>query len=272
MDNILKNISNNVPVADNEYMGTDGLLHCAVCKKATQTKVEIPLLKKSSIVRCICDCKRKELEAHKEQEQQEEMARQRRICFAETNMANWTFENDDRRSPKHSDAMRNYVADFKEYKRDGMGLLLLGPVGTGKTFYAACIANALLGKGYKVKMTNFASIANDLWSCDDKSEYMRALNRYSLLILDDLGIERSTGFMKEQIFSIVDGRYRSGLPMVVTSNLTWEQLTKTDDISYQRIFDRVLERCHPIKIDGASRRRQNVRETMKSMNERLGLN
>ena len=271
MDKALKNLNDRVPIPDKEYIGEDGLLRCCVCHKATQTRVDIPFLGKNSIVRCICDCKRKALDAHKEQERLEELARQRRICFAETNMASWTFANDDRANPKHSDAMQSYVTKFTEYKKDGKGLLLLGTVGTGKTYYAACIANALIDTGRSVKMTNFASIANDLWSCEDKSEYMRSLNRFDLLVLDDLGIERSTDFMKEQIFNIVDGRYRSGKPMIVTTNLTWEQLTKTDDISYQRIFDRVLERCHPIKIDGVSRRQMKVRDSLRDMNAELGL-
>ena len=271
MDETLKHINDSVPIPDKEYLGEDGLLRCCVCHKATQTRVDIPLLGKSGVVRCICDCKRKELDAHKEQEQREEMDRQRRICFANTNMASWNFANDDRRNEKLSNAMKKYADEFAEHKKSGQGLLLMGTVGTGKTFYAACIANALLDKGYRVKMTNFATIANDLWSCDDKSEYMRSLNRYSLLILDDLGIERSTDYMREMVYNIVDNRYRSGLPMIVTTNLTGQQLTKAEDIGYQRIFDRVMERCHPVKVEGVSRRQMKVKDSYHDMNAKLGL-
>lgn len=269
MENIFKNISDNVPVPDNEYVGDDGLLRCSVCNERTQRRNICEPLGIDSIVRCICSCGKAKLDERKEQELKEELARQRRICFAETNMATWNFANDDGKNAELSKAMKNYVSDFTEYKKSGMGLLLFGSVGTGKTYYAACIANALIDEGFKVKMTNFATIANDLWSCEDKSEYMRNLNRYSLLILDDLGIERSTDYMKEMVYNIVDGRYRSGLPMIVTTNLSWEQLTKATDIGYQRIFDRVIERCHPIRVEGASRRRQGVRESMERMNERL---
>lgn len=271
MNSFIKNISDNVPVQQNEYVDKEGLLRCSVCHERTQRRNVCEELGIDTIVRCICSCGRKKLEKLKDQEREEALERQRNICFASTNMGSWDFSNDDSQFSKLSKAMQRYALDFEKYKKDGMGLLLIGPVGVGKTYYAACIANALIDKGYKVKMTNFATIVNELWGCDNKSEYMRCLNSYSLLILDDLGIERSTDYMKEMVYNIVDGRYRSGLPMIITTNLSWEQLTKTTDIGYKRIFDRVLEKCHPVKVDGQNRRRQNVISTIPKMNENLGL-
>lgn len=85
LNNMIDSISQNVPKAENEYMGEDGLLHCAVCHKRTQTIVEFEGEKRT--VRCICDCKQKEMEAYKQAEIQAENERMRRRCFAETNMA-----------------------------------------------------------------------------------------------------------------------------------------------------------------------------------------
>lgn len=64
MDKMADGISARVPVSENEYMGEDGLLHCGICKKNVQTKIKF--LGKEKTVRCICDCKRKELEAFEE--------------------------------------------------------------------------------------------------------------------------------------------------------------------------------------------------------------
>ena len=272
MEDIFSKISKSVPAPDNEYVGEDGLMHCSVCNKPTQTKVKNPLLEKYMIVRCICDCKKQELEYQKEREVTEERERRRRICFKDANMHNWNFRNDDRRNEKLSSAMQNYTKLFKDFKKDGKGLLLLGNVGTGKTYYAACIANELIDKGYSVKVTNLTALANQLSDVrEGKQGFLKSLNQFDLIVFDDLGIERATSYMHELVYSIIDGRYVSGLPMIVTTNLSWEQLTKASEIEYQRIFDRVLEKCHPVQVNGQSRRKAEVVNSIKEINERLGL-
>lgn len=263
-------ISANVPPSDNEYIGEDGLLHCSVCHRKTQTRVEFLDIKK--VVRCTCDCKKKEFEAEEARKHREEFERQRRLCFAETNMANWTFENDDRKNARLSDAMERYAEGFADFKKDGKGLLLYGTVGTGKTYYAACIANRLIDKGYKVKMTNFATLTNQIQGMfEGKQEFINDLNRYQLLIIDDLGAERKSEFMQEMVFNIVDSRYRAGLPFIVTTNLTAEEIKKPQEVSFARIYDRILERCFPIEVAGISRRRQHVKETFEDLKNKLGL-
>ena len=272
MEAVLNAMSENVPKSDSEYIGEDGLLHCAICHKRTERIVNIPSLGIESKVRCICDCKRKELDAYEDQRRQEELDRQRRICFAETNMANWNFQNDDRRNANLSNAMKNYVKNFTEFRRDGKGLLLYGTVGTGKTYFAACIANALIDGGYSVLMTNFARLTNKIQGMfEGKQEFIDSLNRYTLLIIDDLGAERKSEFMQEMVFNIIDSRYRSGLPFIITTNLTADEIKKPQDVSYSRIYDRILERCFPVEVSGMSRRRQNVIDTFADTKAKLGL-
>ena len=270
LDRMTDAISESVPKSESEYMGEDGMLHCSVCHKTVQTEIEFLGMKKK--VRCICDCKKKERDAFRERERMQELERKRRICFAESNMAKWTFENDDGKNQKLSEAMKNYVKNFTDLKKDGKGLLLYGTVGTGKTYFAACIANSLIDAGYSVLMTNFARITNQIQGTfDGKQEFIDSLNRYTLLIIDDLGAERKSEFMQEQVFNIIDARYRSGLPMVITTNLTAEELKKPQDVGYSRIYDRILERCFPVEVNGTSRRRQNVKESFFDMKEKLGL-
>ena len=266
-DKIIDNINASVPRADDEYFcEEDGLLHCSVCDAPVQTRIKHPFKDEERIVYCVCKCKEQEQAAHKEREAKEEIERRRRICFNQTNMASWNFENDDRRNEKISNAMEKYVEHFDEFKKDGRGLLLHGPVGTGKTYYASCIANGLIDKGYDVLCSSLRDIVNELQGIwEGKNEYIVSLNKYALLVFDDLGAERDTDFMKEQIFNIIDSRY------IVTTNLTMEQIKKPQDVSYQRIYDRVLERCHPIEINGVSRRRLNVANTYKETQALLGL-
>lgn len=272
INRLADSISNNVPASDNEYMGEDGLMHCSVCHKNTQTRISIESLGINKIVRCICDCKKKELNAIADKERLEALDRQRRVCFAESNMNNWTFENDDRRNAKLSDAMQNYVKNFTDFKAKGKGLLLYGTVGTGKTYYAACIANSLIDKGYKVLMTNFARLTNQIQGMfEGKQAFIDSLNHYQLIIIDDLGAERKSEYMQEQVFNIIDSRYRSGLPFIITTNLTADEIKKPQDIGYQRIYDRILERCFPVEVTGVSRRRLALKDTHSDVKNKLGL-
>ena len=104
-------------------------------------------------------------------------------------------------------------------------------------------------------MTNFARILNTLTGMysDDRNRFIESFNQCSLLIIDDLGVERSSEFALEQVFSVIDSRYRSRKPMIITTNLTLEE--NPQDLAHARIYDRILERCIPVKIS-----RQNIRE------------
>ena len=97
------------------------------------------------------------------------------------------------------------------------------------------------------------------------------MSKYTLLIFDDLGIERQSAYMQEMLFNIIDSRWRSGLPFIVTTNLSLDQIKQPDDLEYARIYDRILERCFPIKMVGISQRRLNVRDSYMDMKVKLGL-
>lgn len=271
ISSVIDSISERVPKAESTYTGEDGLLHCSKCHHKTETIVKNPFTGEEKKVRCICKC-RTEMDDFKDRQKQEELERKKRICFAESNMLTWTFANDDGKNAKISNAMKNYVKNFTDFKKDGKGLLLYGTVGTGKTYFAACIANALIDEGYSVLMTNFARLTNSIQGTfDGKNEFIDSLQRYTLLIIDDLGAERKSEYMQETVFNIIDARYRSGLPFIITTNLTAEEIKKPQEVGYSRIYDRILERCFPVAVTGESRRRQEVKETFFEIKEKLGL-
>ena len=135
-----------------------------------------------------------------------------------------TFANDNGRNPQMKTA-HFYVKHWEDMKAGNIGYLLWGSVGTGKSYLAGCIANALMEKEISVRMTNFALILNDLAATfEGKNEYISNLCRYPLLILDDFGMERGTEYGLEQVYNVIDSRYRSGKPLIVTTNLTLTEL------------------------------------------------
>ena len=140
-----------------------------------------------------------------------------------------------------------------------------------KTYAAACIANTVIDQGYRVKVTNFSTVADEMWAVDDKAAYIADLCKYPLLILDDLGVERKTEYMQEMVYKIVNARYVAGAPVIVTTNLTPDELTKADDMGYARTYDRLLEKCLPINVDGRSRRRAAAAATWGAMRKQLGM-
>ena len=109
------------------------------------------------------------------------------------------------------------------------------------------------------------TILNDLFAIEDKTEYIRLLNRYELLIIDNLGVERSSEYALENIFSVIDWRYRLGKPLIITTNISLVQLKQETKIDKKRIYDRILERCIPVKVDGVSRREAMANDNMQTM-------
>ena len=252
-----------------EKLGEDGLLHCTVCGGPRQCV--ITLFGEQKVVRCDCGCRRREDEAAKEVLRKQAIERHRRDCFRGSEATRCRFENDNGHNPELSTTARKYVENFAEYRRKGKGLVLYGPVGTGKSYTAACIANALIDEGYRAVMTNLPEVGREALGTFEKERYFYSLVDCDLLVLDDLGVERRGEYMDETVFGVIDAWYRSGVPLIVTTNLSADELSKTADISQKRVYDRILEQCLPVHVDGISQRRGNARQAWRAMRTDLGL-
>lgn len=274
---VINNIASNVPgqeMHEGDYIGDEGLLYCGICRTKKQTRISV--MGREMVVPVACKCEQKkhdaEIEERKAEENRRMISKLRRDCFLTDEMAGCTFAVDDKHDARISAAMRRYAEKWDEVKVENMGLLLYGQVGTGKSFFAACIANALIDKGIPVKMTSFSRIVNELQGLyTGRQEYLDKLTSYPLLIIDDLGAERGSDFMLEQVYAVVDARYQSGLPLIVTTNIPVGEIKEPADLKYRRIYDRILERCHPVKIDGPSRRREALKENFAKRAALLGL-
>ena len=270
----LDNLTKPAPLREDEYLGEDGLIYCSKCRTARQRR--IAFAGKMIEPRCMCAC---QTAAYEQQEQErkhreflDKIEKNRSIGLTDPMLRKHTFENDLGYNPKQMDMAKQFVRHWDEFKKDSMGLLLWGPVGTGKSFIAGCIANALLDQGVPVMMTNFARLLNRLTDmyAGDRNAYIDSFNSFPLLIIDDLGVERNSEFAREQVFSVIDSRYRSQLPMIVTTNLTPEQMRNPEDLARARIYDRVLERCTPIRVDSQNIRKQIKMDNLKKSKQLLG--
>lgn len=262
-----------IPQEDGDYIGENGLLYCGKCN--TPKQKEFTALGRVWKPYMLCKCRTEKRDAEEEKQHQSELDNKikelRRKGFPDAEMMQWTFANDDMENEQITKAMKRYVENFPELKEQGKGLLLYGSVGRGKTYASCEVANALIDKGYSVLVTNFSRILNTLQSTFEKQEYIDSLNKFALLVIDDLGIERSTEFAKEQVYNIIDSRYRAGLPMIITTNLSIDKIKNPTDIENGRIYDRIIERCFPIEVTGQNRRHKAVRESYGDMKELLGL-
>ena len=214
---------------DDEYLDpADGLLHCKTCHGLRQTVIPAP----------------------------------GGTGLQDRRLYDCTFANDNGKTPGLTAKAKRYVEHWEDAARKNIGLLLFGDVGTGKSFLAGCIANALLEQDVPVLMTNFPTILNRMTGLfgSDRADFLASLNAYDLLILDDLGAERGTEYALEQVFAVIDARYRSRKPLVVTTNLTLDALKHPDDLAHARIYDRILEICAPILFGGENLRVEKANE------------
>ena len=254
-------------------MGND-LMKCEVCGEDLFFP-EAEFLGRKITMKRACRCQREERERQENERLQREQSykreKARNYCFSEyQDYRSCTFEADDMQEPNLSRQMKNYASKFDVFLKEGNGLLFCGNIGAGKTFYSACIANRLIDDGYSVMFSNFVTMIQRIQGETFKGlPIMDEIRRCDLLIIDDLGVERDTEFMREHVFNIIDTRYRMGKPIIVSTNLTGEQLKNPKDVTSSRIYSRIMERCLPIVFNGPNRRKRkaNYQEMLEALND-----
>ena len=257
---------------ETEYM-KDGHAYCKTCHERKDGEVK-SLMDMKFIFKNNCKCDRERFEKQKQREKEQEIERLKKSCFISMSQWAYTFDNYKGEKDKSYTIAKNYVKEYEQMKKENIGLLFCGTVGSGKTYLACCIANALIEEYMiRVKIRNFAQIINDLQKSGfdlDKNEYIESLTNVSVLILDDLGIERDTSYAKEQVYNIVNSRYLKQKPTIFTTNLPYEKIQNSDDgVEYERIYSRIIEMCIPIKVMGEDFRKRLQKEKLKQNKERL---
>ena len=166
-------------------------------------------------------------------------------------------------------AAREYSHDYinRETRRKP-SLFISGDLGTGKTHLAAAMANEIIENGRPVKYATFTQMTQEIRAAfysESKETEAEAVRKYKtapLLFLDDLGKEKATEWSLAKLFELIDSRYSNGLPTVITSNYTLDQLADkltppgSDKTTAEAIIDRLWEDCQQVQINGQSWRRR----------------
>lgn len=256
---------------DGDYTGDDGLLYCGKCHTPKQRRLSFDPAtgkQKETIVQAACKCQQEADEAAdlraKREKFKQEMARRWEDGVHERELLRYKFSDDDGKTPEILRVCKGYVDRWEEMLQNNIGVLFYGSVGRGKSFYASCIANALLGKSVPVVATSFPRLLNILQNATDRQQIIDKLKVYKLLLIDDLGTERDSSYASEQVNNITQSRDISGLPLIVTTNLTMEELEHPTSMQYARIYGRVIRMCPvQIKMVGENRRRLDAERRKK---------
>lgn len=261
------------PLQSDEYLNeTDKLIYCSKCRTPRQCKIEHNGQFFTLPIRCKCQREVDEQEETDFQKRQHliQIERLKANGLQDRYLHDYTFMNAKGYNLEEIKKAHRYVTEWDTMESENRGLLLWGNIGTGKTYIAACIANALIEQGVSVLMTNFSKILNTLSPMynGDRNAFIDSLNQYSLLIIDDLGIERNSDFALEQVFSVIDSRYRCKKPLIITTNLTIDEMNHAD-LAHTRIYDRILEQCTPLMVNNQNIRKLNAEKNLKEARKLL---
>lgn len=279
-----------IPLEEGDYVGENGLIFCGKCKSAKETVVGF--LGKETKVRCLCQCGKEKREREMlliNRAKLEGDYERAKVTLGERDLLNWikrsnykispylveekkrlmiarcyptssekkrlkTFENDNGKNTAIMRIAKNYAERFDEMQEKGKGLVLFGNCGVGKTYAALCIANYLLDRDKECFVTNFSRLANISDSPMKRQEEIDRLNEFDLIVLDDMGIERTSTFMNEIVYSVIDSLITARKCVIITTNLTDAEIKKPNDVSKERIYQRLFEGTIPINVDGINNR------------------
>lgn len=167
--------------------------------------------------------------------------------------------------PSVSKAKIQDLASQSEWIRKGENLLFFGPSGVGKSHLASAIGHGLVEKGVRVLFTSTTHLVQKLQEARQNLTLPAALDKldkYSLLILDDIGYVRKDDAETHVLFELIAHRYESG-SLVITSNQPfseWDQIFATNAMTVAAI-DRLVHHATIFELMTESyRQRQSLKK------------
>ena len=126
-----------------------------------------------------------------------------------------------------------YIKNWEEIKKEGLGYYFWGSVGAGKTYTTAVLANELMKKHLVevlfLKMPEAVSQIKRTFGSEKNDPAKKLFERMctvELLILDDLGIEKVSDWLADEVYQVMEYRTSHYKPMIITSNQSLGDLGK----------------------------------------------
>jgi DNA replication protein DnaC len=151
-------------------------------------------------------------------------------------------------------AVRQYIRNLDTHLGQGSGLWFLGGTGTGKTTLAMLISSAALDAGHSVAIYSLPRLLAEIratYTEDVDGSYLDFFDRLAsvdLLQLDDLGAQRSTDWVFEQLYSLINSRYEEQRSIVVTTNI--DDPRELEEQIGRRTVSRLAEMCEQVPLYG----------------------
>lgn len=251
--NVIDEISNKA--ADNMqyktfYLDEQGLRRCVVCKRRLETLITIPNLRIfDKKVNCVCDCGKNQRDAYRAEARRIQQMNEYKPneVFDNPEYTEMTFAKDNASKSEAGILCRRWVAHYEQNKQKNAVKWLLLYGGKGKTFYAACITNYMMAKGYSVRMTSAEKIASEL-SMRDNIRVCHKYSDYELLTIED--ISAVTDDMLDALYVIINNRKKDNKATIITSSMTTEESGNPKSRSMERIMQVVWDKGFPIQMEG----------------------
>ena len=244
-------------------------MKCPVCGEETERIISICNTTIKAKVMCSCKIKEKEEKKRIEEnrEKQDRLERLFKNSLMDSKFRKETFKKWDRSkgSRTYYDIGIKYCKNFKEIRTEGLGMMLQGRPGNGKTYLSNCIANYLLDTFTPVISISINNLLDRIrqtynkWGQEGETELIKSITKADLIILDDLGTENPTDWAISKVYSIIDAIYRAKKCLIVSTNYTLQQLREQYG---ERTISRLEEMCTTITI-----RDKSFRESMAEDNK-----
>ena len=251
---------------------------CPICKEPLQQKEQFGSDGLWQLVNIPCDCAKKRIAEDAEIKEALAAYNQKdtriKMGYPDDSYLADTFDKDNSPNSEASKTMRRYVSKWPEMKEKNLGLILCGNCGTGKTFYASCIANEIRAKyGDKVYISSLPAMVDEMGKNfgENAELLLNKIQKFPLLVIDDLGVERNTAYSYEKAERIINARCRSGKPLIVTTNHDPAKFKDSTDINEQRIFSRISEMCVRYVMAGEDRRKPTGNQKAELAKQLLGI-